>query len=391
MGGVHGWRPITRTGRAPRWGFRRPRVWVRPADGPNPQAWHNGRAVWSGRPCPLRHLHPKILPTNASMPNTARSTISGPIARPTSPVRAARGGRSCPTSMMTAGSVAALSNDPALARLRNHIGAGRIDMVVVYKIDRLSRSLRDFVNLVSEFEAAGTAFVSVTQSFDTSTSMGRLMLNVLLSFAQFERELTGERLRDWFAGARSRGLWHAAAPLGYVRGEDGLLHIDEEAPLVRHIFRRYPQGRLSPLSSPANSTRRATSTTGGDHLATRSSSASCAIASISARYRTWTTKACPAGMSRSSIAPLGGGYRSLWTRGAGATSRKSVNRSGPCCRGCFSVLEAMQWCIILGMAGTVKSIAITSRDHQRKTRLSCPVGRLRRVKLRRPSRRSSPA
>ena len=94
---------------------------------------------------------------------------------------------------------------PALERLRADVAAGAVDVVVVYKIDRLSRSLRDFTNLVAELEASGVSFVSVTQAFDTATSMGRLTLNVLLSFAQFERELTGERLRDWFAGARARG------------------------------------------------------------------------------------------------------------------------------------------------------------------------------------------
>lgn len=129
---------------------------------------------------------------------------------------------------------------PALARLRADIAAGKLDMVVVYKIDRLSRSLKDFVNLVEEFEAAGTAFVSVTQSFDTSTSMGRLMLNVLLSFAQFERELTGERLRDWFAGARARGLWTQQRPFGYRKRDGNHLEPEPaEAETVRWIFRRY--------------------------------------------------------------------------------------------------------------------------------------------------------
>lgn len=131
-------------------------------------------------------------------------------------------------------------NRPALRRLRADIAAGQIDMVVVYKIDRLSRSLRDFANLVAEFEAASVTFAAVTQSFDTSTSMGRLTLNVLLSFAQFERELTGERLRDWFAGARNRGLWVPARPYGYIKQEGNHLVPDpEEAKVVRHIYRRY--------------------------------------------------------------------------------------------------------------------------------------------------------
>lgn len=131
---------------------------------------------------------------------------------------------------------------PALARLRADILSGQIDMVVVYKIDRLSRSLRDFANLVKEFEDRGVAFASVTQAFDTSTSMGRLTLNVLLSFAQFERELTGERLRDWFAGAVRRGLWmHGTRPMGY-QVVDGHLHVFEpEAQIVRLMYKRYPK------------------------------------------------------------------------------------------------------------------------------------------------------
>lgn len=129
---------------------------------------------------------------------------------------------------------------PALRRLMDAIDAGEIDMVVVYRIDRLSRSLRDFVNMVETFERRGVSFVAITQSFDTRSSMGRLTLNVLLSFAQFERELTSERLKDWFAGARARGLWHGPAPYGY-RVERGRLLINEEqARFVRHIFSRYP-------------------------------------------------------------------------------------------------------------------------------------------------------
>jgi DNA invertase Pin-like site-specific DNA recombinase len=98
---------------------------------------------------------------------------------------------------------------PALRRLLADIEAGRIDVIVVYKIDRLSRSLMDFARLVETFEAHGVTFVSVTQSFNTTTSMGRLTLNILLSFAQFEREVIGERIRDKFAGSRARGIWRA--------------------------------------------------------------------------------------------------------------------------------------------------------------------------------------
>ncbi|WP_414651714.1 recombinase family protein [Haematobacter sp. UBA3484] len=130
---------------------------------------------------------------------------------------------------------------PALRRLREDVRQQRIDHIVVYKIDRLSRSLRDFCNLIAEFEARGVTFVSVTQSFDTRTAMGRLTLNVLLSFAQFERELTSERLRDSFAGARGRGLWTQQRPYGYRKepGSKRLVPDEAEAEVVRWMFRRY--------------------------------------------------------------------------------------------------------------------------------------------------------
>ena len=96
---------------------------------------------------------------------------------------------------------------PALKRLLDDIDAGRIDIVVVYKVDRLTRALLDFSMLVEAFDKAGTSFVSVTQSFNTTTSMGRLTLNMLLSFAQFEREVTAERIRDKIAASKVRGMW----------------------------------------------------------------------------------------------------------------------------------------------------------------------------------------
>jgi DNA invertase Pin-like site-specific DNA recombinase len=131
-------------------------------------------------------------------------------------------------------------NRPALARLRADIAAGKVDVVVVYKIDRLSRSLRDFANLVAEFEAHDVTFVSVTQAFDTSTAMGRLTLNVLLSFAQFERELTSERLKDFFRGAAARGRWIVGQrPFGYQIIDQILVVDPDEAQSVRMIFRLY--------------------------------------------------------------------------------------------------------------------------------------------------------
>ena len=105
---------------------------------------------------------------------------------------------------------------PALQRLLADISAGKIDVVVVYKVDRLTRSLSDFAKIVEVFDAHGVSFVSVTQQFNTTTSMGRLTLNVLLSFAQFEREVTGERIRDKIAASKKKGMWMGGLPpLGY--------------------------------------------------------------------------------------------------------------------------------------------------------------------------------
>ena len=129
---------------------------------------------------------------------------------------------------------------PALLRLMDEVRQGGIDIVVVYKVDRLTRSLADFAKLVELFDEHGVSFVSVTQSFNTTTSMGRLTLNVLLSFAQFEREVTGERIRDKIAASKKKGIWMGGVvPLGY-RVENRALHIVEDhAAIVRDIFRRY--------------------------------------------------------------------------------------------------------------------------------------------------------
>jgi len=138
---------------------------------------------------------------------------------------------------------------PALQNLLEDVKKGRIDVIVVYKVDRLTRSLADFAKLVELFDARGVSFVSVTQAFNTTTSMGRLTLNMLLSFAQFEREVTGERIRDKIAASKKKGLWMGGVvPLGY-RGENRALHVVEEhAALVRQIFRRYLElGAVVPL------------------------------------------------------------------------------------------------------------------------------------------------
>src|SRR5271165_1445073 len=129
---------------------------------------------------------------------------------------------------------------PALQRVLEDIRQKLIDVVVVYKVDRLTRSLADFAKMVEVFDAHGVSFVAVTQQFNTTTSMGRLTLNVLLSFAQFEREVTGERIRDKIAASKKKGMWMGGSvPVGYLK-RDGRLVIDEpEAVTVRLIFRRY--------------------------------------------------------------------------------------------------------------------------------------------------------
>jgi DNA invertase Pin-like site-specific DNA recombinase len=129
---------------------------------------------------------------------------------------------------------------PALKALLAQIEAGKIDVVVVYKVDRLTRSLTDFARLVELFDRHGVSFVSITQSFNTTTSMGRLTLNVLLSFAQFEREVIGERVRDKIAASKRKGLWMGGpAPLGYAAENKKLVIVEAEAEMVRMIFRRY--------------------------------------------------------------------------------------------------------------------------------------------------------
>jgi site-specific DNA recombinase len=129
---------------------------------------------------------------------------------------------------------------PDLQKLLEDIRARKIDVIVVYKVDRLTRSLADFAKLVELFDAQGVSFVSVTQQFNTTTSMGRLTLNVLLSFAQFEREVTSERIRDKIAASKRKGLWVGGPlPLGYEMKDGKIAVIEDEAERVRLIYRRY--------------------------------------------------------------------------------------------------------------------------------------------------------
>jgi site-specific DNA recombinase len=131
---------------------------------------------------------------------------------------------------------------PALAQLMTDLRQGLIDVIVVYKVDRLTRSLADFAKIVETLDSHKASFVSVTQQFNTTTSMGRLTLNVLLSFAQFEREVTGERIRDKIAASKRKGMWMGGnIPLGYDVRNRQLVVNEAEAETVRHIFRTYAE------------------------------------------------------------------------------------------------------------------------------------------------------
>jgi DNA invertase Pin-like site-specific DNA recombinase len=143
---------------------------------------------------------------------------------------------------------------PALQALLADVQSRKVDIVVVYKVDRLTRSLADFAKLIELFEAHAVSFVSVTQSFNTSSSMGRLTLNVLLSFAQFERELIGERVRDKIAASKRKGLWVGGpVPLGYAAVDKKIVVIPAEAKAIRTIFARYLElGALRLLADDLN-------------------------------------------------------------------------------------------------------------------------------------------
>jgi DNA invertase Pin-like site-specific DNA recombinase len=143
---------------------------------------------------------------------------------------------------------------PALQRLLADLSRGLVDVIVVYKIDRLTRSLADFARIVETLDRQGASFVSITQQFNTTTSMGRLTLNVLLSFAQFEREVTGERIRDKIAASKRRGMWMGGnLPLGYDVRNRELVVNEAEAVTVRHLFQRYAE--LGTVSALVHETR----------------------------------------------------------------------------------------------------------------------------------------
>jgi len=144
---------------------------------------------------------------------------------------------------------------PALLRLLADVAAGRINVIVVYKVDRLTRSLADFARIVETLDGQGASFVSITQQFNTTTSMGRLTLNVLLSFAQFEREVTGERIRDKVAASRQKGMWMGGTiPLGYDVRDRELVVNEAEAITVREVFEAYV--RMGTVSEVQDDLRR---------------------------------------------------------------------------------------------------------------------------------------
>lgn len=154
--------------------------------------------------------------------------------------QAHEGWRLIPTKYDDGGHSGASLERPALRELLDDVRAGKIDIIVVYKIDRLTRSLTDFAKLVEVFDGQSVSFVSITQSFNTTTSMGRLTLNVLLSFAQFEREVIGERVRDKISASKKKGIWVGGpVPLGYRAVDKKVTIVPEEAKTVRMIFERY--------------------------------------------------------------------------------------------------------------------------------------------------------
>lgn len=150
------------------------------------------------------------------------------------------GWRALPAFYDDGGISGATMERPALKLLLADIVSGKVDVIVVYKVDRLTRALSDFARMVDLFDEHGVSFVSVTQQFNTTSSMGRLTLNVLLSFAQFEREVTGERIRDKIEASKKKGMWMGGLPpMGYTCQDRKLVVVEEEAATVRHIFQRY--------------------------------------------------------------------------------------------------------------------------------------------------------
>jgi site-specific DNA recombinase len=216
--------------------------------------------------------------------------------------------------------------EPALQKLLADVRGRRIDNVVVYKVDRLTRSLADFAKLIELFETRSVSFVSVTQSFNSSSSMGRLTLNVLLSFAQFERELIGERVRDKIAASKRKGLWVGGpVPLCYAAVNKKIMVVPTEAEAVRTIFERYLElGSMRTLADDL------------DYRGIAASRDSSPMAVLSA--------AVPLGWGRSPICSRTGSTSARWSivaRFIVATTRRSW--IGRCSKPCRPSLRSKLW------------------------------------------------
>ena len=235
-----------------------------------------------------------------------------------------------PTCYDDGGVSGATLQRPALQRLLGDVEVGRIDTIVVYKVDRLTRTLSDFARLVEIFDRKAVSFVSVTQQFNTTTSMGRLTLNVLLSFAQFEREVTGERIRDKIAASKRKGMWMGGnPPLGYDVKDKKLIVNKAEAETVRSIFRQYREiesvrelrDRLAAEGvTSKRRVRRDGSIVGGKPINRGGACITCStIASTGARWST-RTRPIPASMRPLSMKRCGMRFKPPWppTRTASA-------------------------------------------------------------------------
>ena len=243
-----------------------------------------------------------------------------------------------PTVYEDAGISGGTLERPGLQRLLADIDAGLVDQIVVYKVDRLTRSLSDFAKLVERLEAAGAVFVSVTQSFNTATSMGRLTLHMLLSFAQFEREVTAERIRDKVAASKRKGLWMGGrVPLGYEKDERTLRINEAEAETVRTLYALYRKhGTLRQVKADAgtvwncalsDASPRMEPLTGG--LPFRRGHLHCLLTNPLYAGRIRHQRRVYEGQHPSIIAP------ELWRRGPGAAAgrgcqTKETHDEGPC-------------------------------------------------------------
>ena len=240
---------------------------------------------------------------------------------------------------------------PALKKLLADITAGKVDVVVVYKIDRLTRSLADFAKLVETFDSRSISFVAVTQQFNTTTSMGRLTLNVLLSFAQFERELASERVRDKVAASRKKGKWTGGTvPLGYEAKDKKLVINKNEAQTVRTIFQLYLEldrsAGWSPnwtedALSPSDATPRSPNTRAAFPSPTVPSPISLKIASTSAKP-TMAANGSRESTQQSSIEPPLIRSRICSKRTTSGAVRNS-RRAALCSKASFSTTRATGW------------------------------------------------